>query len=138
MKKWLLMAISIGTSLMGLHQTSQAFEYKDFSINKSVTRDSCLMTIDIRINEKISKKVAYDIDIHYPGIRRNGPLIQVYYSNILGKASWFPMSDTGPVVVHVGGIALPISKWVEQGMKTDGSWWVRVVALYPERRVCEQ
>ena len=58
--------------------------------------------------------------------------MQVYYTmGPFGKAQWlmFPRND---IYVQPGTLLLPIPTWVENGMQTNGMWWVRVVLLVPK------
>ena len=64
----------------------QAYEYENFSVKKTDLGSSFIYTIDLRITEDIASKSDYLIDLNYSNIREDGTIMQVYYSNALGKA----------------------------------------------------
>ena len=112
-----------------------ALSYENLSIKKSTLESSILYTIDLRITKDIGNKSDFLIDINYSNIREDGAIIQVYYSNAYGKAQWVPFPFSSNIYIMPNSLLLPINRWVEQGMKIDGSWWVRIVMLIPNTKV---
>ena len=111
---------------------AEGFDYEDLSIrHDSISSSSCLTTIDVRITEE-QAKADLMIDTTYHNPRFLGAMMQVYYTmGPFGKAQWlmFPRND---IYVQPGTLLLPIPTWVENGMQTNGMWWVRVVLLVPK------
>ncbi len=104
-------------------------KYEDLSITKKGVGNSCLYTFDVRITEKLASEEDLILDHNYDNIRSDGVIMQVYYSNVLGKAQWTQFPFPNNIYLMPGSILLPIQRWLEHGMKSDGSWWVRVVLL---------
>ena len=109
----------------------QAYEYENFSIKKTDLDSLFMYTIDLRITKDIAGESDYLIDLNYSNIREEGTIMQTFYSNALGKAQWVPFPFSSNIYIMPNSLLLPISRWVEQGMKTDGTWWVRIVMLIP-------
>ena len=109
--------------------------YENLSIKKSTLESSILYTIDLRITKDIGNKSDFLIDINYSNIREDGAIMQVYYSNAYGKAQWVSFPFSSNIYIMPNSLLLPINRWVEQGMKIDGSWWVRIVMLIPNTKV---
>ena len=107
------------------------YEYENFSIKKTDLGSSLMYTIDLRITEEVGSKSDYLIDVNYSNIREEGTIMQTFYSNALGKAQWVPFPFSSNIYIMPNSLLLPISRWMEQGMKTDGTWWVRIVMLIP-------
>ena len=107
------------------------YEYENFSIKKTNLGSSFMYTMDLRITEDIASESDYLIDLNYSNIREDGTIMQVYYSNALGKAQWVPFPFSSNIYIMPNSLLLPIGRWIEQGMKTNGTWWVRIVMLIP-------
>ncbi len=108
-----------------------AYEYENFSVKKNDLGSSFMYTIDLRITEDVGRESDYLVDLNYSNIREDGAIMQVFYSNALGKAQWVPFPFPSNIYVMPNSLLLPIGRWTEHGMKTDGTWWVRIVMLIP-------
>ncbi len=108
--------------------SAQAQE-KDINISNQRLSSSCLTTIDIRITERLAQKKDLIINYDYGKIRREGILMNVYYSNAVGKAQWTDFPSPTNIYIMPSSILVPINRWIQNGMKTNGSWWVRIVLL---------
>ena len=107
------------------------YKYENFSIKKTDLGSSLMYTIDLRITEEVGSESDYLIDLNYSNIREEGTIMQTFYSNAFGKAQWAPFPFSSNIYIMPNSLLLPISRWIEQGMKTDGTWWVRIVMLIP-------
>lgn len=103
--------------------------YEDLSVTHKSVGSSCLSTIDVRITEELGKESDLLVDYDYSNIRKDGVLMNVYYSNILGKAQWVDFPSPHGIYLMPNSLYLPIDRWLESGVKTNGSWWVRIVIL---------
>lgn len=120
------------TLLTYLPFVNAEMKYNDISVShKDVGGSACLSTIDVRITDELAKEPDYLIDYDYSNIRKDGVLMNVYYSNVLGKAQWVDFPSPHGIYLMPTSIYLPIEKWINKGVKTDGSWWVRIVLLNP-------
>jgi len=100
---------------------------KDVTISEVDLANSCLTTIDVNITENIAKEEDLIIDYDYGKIRKEGVIMNVYYSNILGKSQWTDFPSPSNIYLMPSSILLPIKRWIKNGMQTNGMWWVRVV-----------
>ena len=100
---------------------------KDVTISEVDLGNSCLTTIDVNITENIAKEEDLIIDYDYGKIRKEGVIMNVYYSNILGKSQWTDFPSPSNIYLMPSSILLPIKRWINNGMQTNGMWWVRVV-----------
>ena len=100
---------------------------KDVTISEVDLANSCLTTIDVNITENIAKEEDLIIDYDYGKIRKEGVIMNVYYSNILGKSQWTDFPSPSNIYLMPSSILLPIKRWINNGMQTNGMWWVRVV-----------
>ena len=82
MKKLLFL---LTLSALTLHAYA-AMTYEDLSVSHKNVGSSCLSTIDARITEELGKESDLLVDYDYSNIRKDGILMNVYYSNILGKS----------------------------------------------------
>ncbi len=109
--------------------------YAQNSENISVTHESigglCFTTIDITTTDEWLKKEEDLVDLsHYPNIRSQGFIMDMFYSNAgIGKALWTEMETRGIYVNSPGSIYLPIAKWTESGMGSN--WYLRITMLNP-------
>ena len=129
MKKQLLLNLLLSTLFI-----SSAFaqmEYEDFSITHKSIGSSCISTIDLRITEEIGKQPDYLVDYDYGSIRKDGVLMSVYYSNILGKAQWNDYPSPHGIILMPTSLYLPIDRWLDSGVVANGTWWIRIVILNP-------
>ena len=106
-----------------------SIKYEDLSISHKDVGSSCLSTIDVRITEDLAKQSDFLVDYNYSNIRKDGVLMSVYYSNILGKSQWVDFPSPHGIYLMPTSIYLPIKEWIKKGVKADGSWWVRIVIL---------
>jgi len=106
--------------------------YKDLSISHKDVGSSCMSTIDIRITKELGEKADYLVDYDYSNIRKDGVLMNVYYSNILGKSQWIDFPSPHNIYLMPTSIYLPIEGWLKNGVVADGSWWIRIVILNPK------
>ncbi len=111
---------------------AHSFDYKDFSISKKDIGESYIYTADLRITDKIVEEGDFIVDFEYSHIRHDGLIMQVYYSNAMGKAQWSQFPFPNGIYIMPSSLLLPIGEWIEHGMKSDGSWWVRIVMLVPK------
>ena len=109
------------------------YEYENFSIKKTDLGSSFMYTIDLRITEEMASKSDYIVDLNYPNIREDGTIMQVFYSNAFGKAQWVPLPFSSNIYIMPNNLLLPIGQWVEHGMKTNGTWWIRIVMMIPKK-----
>ena len=109
------------------------YEYENFSIKKTDLGSSFMYTIDLRITEEMASKSDYIVDLNYPNIREDGTIMQVFYSNAFGKAQWVPFPFSSNIYIMPNNLLLPIGQWVEHGMKTNGTWWIRIVMMIPKK-----
>ena len=109
--------------------------YAQNSENISVTHESigglCFTTIDITTTDEWLKKEEDLVDLsHYPNIRSQGFIMDMFYSNAgIGKALWTEMETRGIYVNSPGSIYLPVAKWAESGMGSN--WYLRITMLNP-------
>ena len=105
------------------------------SENISVTHESigglCFTTIDIITTEEWLEKEEDLVDLsHYPNIRSQGFIMDMFYSNAgYGKALWTEMDTRGIYVNPPGSIYLPVATWAESGMGSN--WYLRITMLNP-------
>lgn len=99
-----------------------------FSSNVDVA-GGCLTTIDIKITERLAEQSDLIIDYDYGKIRKEGVLMNVYYSNVAARAQWTDFPSPSNIYLMPSSIFIPIGRWVQNGMKTDGTWWARIVLL---------
>lgn len=135
-KRWIfLLALFSMLSLSSLALAQKGggagFKYDDFSISKKDMGQSHLYTIDLRITDKIASEADFIVDFDYDHIRRVGIIMQAYYSNLLGKSQWLQFPFPNGIFIMPSNLLLPIADWLKHGMKSDGSWWVRIVMLVP-------
>ena len=101
-------------------------DFTVFNENKSI---GCVTTIDINITKKLAEQNDLIIDYNYEDIRTNGVIMNVYYSNAVGKAQWTEFPSPSNIYLMPNSILLPLKRWIKNGMQTNGKWWVRVVML---------
>jgi hypothetical protein len=123
--------LKIILSTIFITSVSAQMQYEDFSISHKSIGSSCMSTIDLRITEEIGKQSDYLIDYDYGNIRKDGVLMSVYYSNLLAKAQWNDFPSPHGIILMPTNLYLPIDKWIESGVKANGSWWIRIVILNP-------
>ena len=116
-------------SMLFLGLTNVPAEEKDISISNESLSNSCLTTIDINITENLALKDDLIIDYDYGKIRREGVFMNVYYSNAIGRAQWTDFPSPTNIYLMPSSILVPINRWIKNGMKTNGTWWVRIVLL---------
>ena len=58
--------------------------------------------------------------------------MNVYYSNAVGRAQWTDFPSPTNIYLMPSSILVPIKRWIKNGMKTNGTWWVRIVLLRGE------
>ena len=57
-------------------------------------------------------------------------IIQLYYSNgLFGKSQWTSFNDISGIYFHPTDIQLPMKKWTDAGLSTNGNAWVRLVII---------
>ena len=102
---------------------------QDVTVSNSDLSNGCLTKIDVNLTKNLAKKDDLIIDYDYGEIRREGVIMNVYYSNILGRSQWTDFPSPSNIYLMPSSVLLPISRWIKDGMQTDGMWWVRVVLL---------
>ncbi len=127
MKKLLTLLIPLTFAL----NSYAVMTYDDLSVSHKSVGSSCLSTIDVKITEELGKKDDLLVDYDYSNIRKDGVLMNVYYSNIMGKAQWVDFPSPHGIYLMPNSLYLPIDKWIKSGVKANGSWWVRIVILNP-------
>ena len=125
MKK-LLFLLTLSTFTLNAYA---AMTYEDLSITHKNVGSSCLSTIDVRITEELGKESDLLVDYDYSNIRKDGILMNVYYSNILGKSQWNDFPSPHGIVLMPTSLYLPIDKWLKDGVQANGMWWIRIVML---------
>ena len=104
-------------------------DQRDFTVSNENKSIGCITTIDINITERIAAQNDLIIDYNYGDIRNSGIIMNVYYSNAVGKAQWTEFPSPSNIYLMPNSVLFPIKRWIENGMQTNGKWWVRVVML---------
>ena len=55
--------------------------------------------------------------------------MNVYYSNAIGRAQWTDFSSPTNIYLMPSSFFVSVNRWIKNGMKTNGIWWVRIVLL---------
>ena len=127
MKKLLQLTI---VSLLYFNQ-GYAQNSENISVTHELIGGLCFTTIDITTTEEWLEKEEDLVDlIHYPNIRNQGFIMDMFYSNAgFGKAQWTEMDTRGIFVNSPGSLYLPVARWAESGM--DSNWYLRITMLNP-------
>ena len=102
---------------------------KDIFISESEIGKGCITTIDLNITENLAQDSDLILDYNYGSIRSSGIIMNVFYSNALGRSQWTDFPSPTNIYLMPSSILVPINRWIKNGMKTNGTWWVRIVLL---------
>ena len=119
----------IGVFILVLIPNPVEASNQDVTVSNSDLSNGCLTTIDVNLTKNLAKNDDLIVDYDYGEIRREGVIMNVYYSNILGRSQWTDFPSPSNIYLMPNSVLLPISRWIKDGMQTDGMWWVRVVLL---------
>ena len=91
----------------------------------------CFTTIDINVTEDWLKKEYELIEFNsYPNIRRQGFLMDMFYSNAgMGKSQWTEMDTRGIYIMSPGTLYMEPLRYAESGMKPG--WLLRISIMNP-------
>ena len=110
--------------------TSYAQNSENISVTHELIGGLCFTTIDITTTEEWLEREDDLVDLsHYPNIRNQGFIMDMFYSNAVGKAQWTEMDTRGIYVNSPGSLYLPVARWAESGM--DSNWYLRITMLNP-------
>ena len=124
MRKFFLTFLFLSLSVFS--ETSENIEFKNEQIG-----DMCFTTIDISVTEDWLKKEYELIEFNsYPNIRRQGFLMDMFYSNAgMGKSQWTEMDTRGIYIMSPGTLYMEPLRYAESGMKPG--WLLRVSIMNP-------
>ncbi len=126
---WWIIFTSI--SLLFLGSTFALADEDDVTISNETLGNSCLTTIDINVTEDLAQQDDLLIDYNYSKIRREGVMMNVYYSNAMGQSQWTDFPPPTGIYLMPTHILIPLKTWLDKGVQSNGSWWVRIVLLKP-------
>ena len=102
--------------------------------NTSVSNVGKIYTYDLTITSehmKLSKDDDFIFDIPYSSIRKEGVIVQLYYSvGLVGSAQWYTLQDTNGVVLQPNSIMIPLGRWISNGLQEG--YKIRIVILTTE------
>ena len=124
MKKTALFFLLVTSSLFG--GASENITFKNEQVG-----EMCFTTIDINVTEDWLKKEFELIEFNsYPNIRRQGFLMDMFYSNAgFGKSQWTEMDTRGVYMQSPGTIYLEPYRYAESGMQPG--WLLRISIMNP-------
>jgi len=124
MKKTALFFLLVSSSLFG--EVSENITFKNEQVGKM-----CFTTIDINVTEDWLNKEFELIEFNsYPNIRRQGFLMDMFYSNAgFGKSQWTEMDTRGVYMQSPGTIYLEPYRYAESGMQPG--WLLRISIMNP-------
>ena len=124
MKKTALFFLLVSSSLFG--EVSENITFKNEQVG-----EMCFTTIDINVTEDWLKKEFELIEFNsYPNIRRQGFLMDMFYSNAgFGKSQWTEMDTRGVYMQSPGTIYLEPYRYAESGMQPG--WLLRISIMNP-------
>ena len=124
MKKTALFFLLVSSSLFG--EVSENITFKNEQVG-----EMCFTTIDINVTEDWLNKEFELIEFNsYPNIRRQGFLMDMFYSNAgFGKSQWTEMDTRGVYMQSPGTIYLEPYRYAESGMQPG--WLLRISIINP-------
>ena len=124
MKKTALFFLLVSSSLFG--EVSENITFKNERVG-----EMCFTTIDINVTEDWLNKEFELIEFNsYPNIRRQGFLMDMFYSNAgFGKSQWTEMDTRGVYMQSPGTIYLEPYRYAESGMQPG--WLLRISIMNP-------
>ena len=124
MKKTALFFLLVSFSLFG--EVSENITFKNEQVG-----EMCFTTIDINVTDDWLNKEFELIEFNsYPNIRRQGFLMDMFYSNAgLGKSQWTEMDTRGLYMQSPGTIYLEPYRYAESGMQPG--WLLRISIMNP-------
>ena len=124
MKKTALFFLLVSSSLFG--EVSENITFKNEQVG-----EMCFTTIDINVTEDWLNKEFELIEFNsYPNIRRQGFLMDMFYSNAgFGKSQWTEMDTRGVYMQSPGTIYLEPYRYAESGMQPG--WLLRISIMNP-------
>ena len=122
--KKLLILLLLSSSLFS--EVSENITFKNEQVG-----EMCFTTIDINVTEDWLKKEYELIEFNsYPNIRRQGFLMDMFYSNAgMGKSQWTEMDTRGIYIMSPGTLYMEPLRYAESGMKPG--WLLRVSIMNP-------
>ena len=119
MKKTALFFLLVSSSLFG--EVSENITFKNEQVG-----EMCFTTIDINVTEDWLNKEFELIEFNsYPNIRRQGFLMDMFYSNAgFGKSQWTEMDTRGVYMQSPGTIYLEPYRYAESEMQPG--WLLRI------------
>ena len=124
MKKTALIFLLFSSSLFA--EVSENITFKNEQVG-----EMCFTTIDINVTEEWLNKEFELIEFNsYPNIRRQGFLMDMFYSNAgFGKSQWTEMDTRGVYMQSPGTIYLEPYRYAESGMQPG--WLLRISIMNP-------
>ena len=124
MKKTALFFLLVSSSLFG--EVSENITFKNEQVG-----EMCFTTVDINVTEEWLNKEFELIEFNsYPNIRRQGFLMDMFYSNAgFGKSQWTEMDTRGVYMQSPGTIYLEPYRYAESGMQPG--WLLRISIMNP-------
>lgn len=124
MKKTALFFLLVSSSLFG--EVSENITFKNERVG-----EMCFTTIDINVTDDWLNKEFELIEFNsYPNIRRQGFLMDMFYSNAgFGKSQWTEMDTRGVYMQSPGTIYLEPYRYAESGMQPG--WLLRISIMNP-------
>jgi len=124
MKKTALIFLLFSSSLFA--EVSENITFKNEQVG-----EMCFTTIDINVTEDWLNKEFELIEFNsYPNIRRQGFLMDMFYSNAgFGKSQWTEMDTRGVYMQSPGTIYLEPYRYAESGMQPG--WLLRISIMNP-------
>ena len=124
MKKTALIFLLFSSSLFA--EVSENITFKNEQVG-----EMCFTTIDINVTEDWLNKEFELIEFNsYPNIRRQGFLMDMFYSNAgFGKSQWTEMDTRGVYMDSPGTIYLEPYRYAESGMQPG--WLLRISIMNP-------
>ena len=124
MKKTALFFLLVSSSLFG--EVSENITFKNEQVG-----EMCFTKIDINVTEDWLNKEFELIEFNsYPNIRRQGFLMDMFYSNAgFGKSQWTEMDTRGVYMQSPGTIYLEPYRYAESGMQPG--WLLRISIINP-------
>ena len=122
--KKLLILLLLSSSLFS--EVSENITFKNEQVG-----EMCFTTIDINVTEDWLKKEYELIEFNsFPNIRRQGFLMDMFYSNAgMGKSQWTEMDTRGIYIMSPGTLYMEPLRYAESGMKPG--WLLRVSIMNP-------
>ena len=104
---------------------------ENITIKNEEVGEMCFTTVDIRVSEDWLKKESELIEFNsHPNIRRQGFLMDMFYSNAgFGKSQWTEMDTRGVYMQSPGTIYLEPYRYAESGMQPG--WLLRISIMNP-------